>query len=167
MENKTIIIDKFNYNERSEDEWFDMQEAVRKCREGIRDLSDEWKDRLKDFENAIDKEYKDYSLQLDALYCKYKSLIGSCWVMSDKDRDEAIAFICPYMISEINDCLFALYSEIGGNVYGALEDKSLSMINLSERNLVFKEVSEDVLLENAMSNCKNMLKKRTKSKDIS
>lgn len=162
---RTITIDKFNYKERSEEEWFEMQEAVRKCRKGIRDLSDEWKDRLKDFENAIDKEYKDYSLQLDALYCKYKSLIGSCWVMSDKDTDEAIAFICPYMVSDINGYLFTLYSEIGGNVYGSLEDKSLSMINLSERNLVFQEVSEDVLLDNAMSNCKNMLKKHIKNKD--
>lgn len=162
---RTITIDKFNYKERSEEEWFEMQEAVRKCRKGIRDLSDEWKDRLKDFENAIDKEYKDYSLQLAALYEKYKSLIGSCWVMSDKDTGEAIAFICPYMVSEINGYLFTLYSEIGGNVYGSLEDKSLSMVNLSERNLVFQEVSEDVLLDNAISNCKNMLKKRIKNKD--
>ena len=163
---RSITINKFNYKEHSEEEWFEMQKAVRKCREGIRDLSDEWKDRLKDFENAIDKEYEDYSLQLDALYCKYKSLIGSCWVMCDKDTDEAIAFICPYMVSEINGYLFTLYSEIGGNVYGSLEDKSLEMINLSERNLVFHEVSEDVLLDNAMSNCKNMLKKRIKNKDI-
>ena len=163
-ENKTVLLEKFNLPD--ETRVHKMHELVYNylCTFHDTDHMEEINHMKEDVENAIKGFHKAY----DKRYDEVNQLLYAYWKVSkldDRGTATPVMYIYPYKLLRSNRYLFTLCSFIKPeyNCNNGLHEESFDIMDhylFEKYDLLFEEVTEDEMMDNAKKSCEDALSER-------
>lgn len=165
MDNKrTILLKKFNLPD--ETRVHKMHELVYNYLRTFHDT--DHMEEIKHMKEDVEKAIKGFDEAYDKRYDEVNQLLFSYWKVSkmdDKGNSIPVMYIYPYNLLRGNRCLFTLCTFIKPeyNSNNGLHEETFDIMNhflFEGYDLLFEEVTEEEMMENAKKSCEDALNER-------